>query len=192
MIPNDLFWKCANGFKWTATVIVARWVSLNEFYQILGVMMAMEWMVSSALLIKRGGFGKWCSYMAGWSIFAKVVIIAIVVGAHFLSDSVGNHFNMPGDLGPWVALAFSSQQFANLLRNSKGLDVDPPPIIDVVMKIVEKRIIQQLSGMSVETKGVSISPTGEISTNTQTATIKMPEPVALVLPSTDVVKEKIS
>lgn len=183
-----------HGAQWIVAAIVAQWVSWNASYHTLVYMMAIEWAISSALVIKRGGIAKWCNYASLWSLFAKFVTGGLVFSVNLMSDALGNHLAEPIELGSWVAIAFSLQQFITIVKNARNLDVDPPPLVDVLLSLATDKIAKIAMGVAVEKKGVSISPSGEVSTNQETTTVRPLteiEKTPLVIPATDVVKDKI-
>lgn len=177
---------------WTTGAIASRWVSLDHSYQLLVITALIEWAVSGALLIKQKGLKEWCPYAAAWGLVSKGVIVAIVYCAHEMSDSFSQHLERPIDIAPGVALAFTIQQFITIVKKSKGLDVDPPPLVDSLLKLAEKMLQQKVGGdLIVQERSTAVSPTGEVTHGEKVTTIRVADPKAdapLVVPATDVVK----
>lgn len=177
---------------WATAAIASRWVSLDHSYQLLVITAMIEWAVSGALLIKQKGLREWCPYAAAWGLVAKGVIVAIVYCAHEMSDSFSEHMQKPLDIAPGVALAFTIQQFITIIKKSKGLDVEPPPLVDSLMKLAERMLQQRVGGdVVVEEKSIATSSTGEVTHGEKVTTIRAANPkvdAPLVVPATDVVK----
>lgn len=165
------------GCKWIAAAVVAQWLSLDESYRVLGIMLGIELFVGSALTIRRNGLAKWCNYYAGWSIISKVVICFIIFGTVLMSNALGNHMAEPISLAPWVALSFSIQQFITVIKKSRGLDVDPPPLVDAIMARAEKWL-KVSADLVIEQDQVSPSKT--------ITTVKLSGSEPLVIPSSDI------
>lgn len=181
------------GVKWTSALVIAQWFSWDLAYRTLAILAGIELVTSSALVMKREGLQKWCSYAFGWAVFSKVVIAFVVYGSHLMSESLGNHFSKPIDLGPWVATAFSLQQFINLVKKSKGLDVDPPPIVEILMRLAERSLTRMSGTLVVEERSTNVSASGEVSTGQKVTSIRAADPIkdsgSLIIPASDVTKD---
>lgn len=163
------------GCKWASAAIMAQWVSLDAAYRTVMLMMGSELLVSWALFIRRNGLSKWCNYMAGWSIVAKGVIIAIIFGVDLLSDELGNHLSRPLNFGPLVALSFSIQQLITIIKKAKGLDVSPPPLVEAIMARAEK-LLKVSADIVIEQE----SPTKAV------MSVRVAQPEQLIVSSSDV------
>ncbi len=175
---------------WTSGAIASHWVTLGHSYQLLVILSCSEWVVSGALLVKQKGLVAWCPYEALWGILSKFVIFLMVFCFHELSDIFSGHLEKPIDVAPAVALGFTIQQLMTIIKKSKGLNVDPPPIVDALLKVAE-RLLQQKEGIVFQEKTVTTSPSGEIVTGEKVTTIRVAEKQTestLIIPPSDIVK----
>lgn len=145
---------------WTVLAAVAgsTFVSLPQSYQLLVSVMGASLVSGFFVALRKRSLCPWDGFN---SIIRRVAELGLLYITHEVFDAFGNHFGVPINLTPVVALIFTGIEFLALIEDCKTLGVPVPVVVTSQMKRLQDVLVNSAQA-SVETQTTRLSPAGKV------------------------------
>lgn len=174
--------------KWWAVAsaaVGATFISLPQSYQLLISVMAASFLSGFFVALRRKQLCPWDGFN---SVIRRVAELGFIYITHKVFDAFSNHFGVPMDLTPLVALMFTGIEFTSLIEDCQVLGVPVPVFVTSQMKRLQDAIGASAQ-VAIETQTTKLSPAGlVIGTEQSVTTLRPVDNAPLIVPATDVSK----
>lgn len=174
--------------KWYTIVAAATgsaFMSLPQSYQLLISVMAGSLASGFLVALRRRQLCPWDGFN---SVIRRVAELGLLYITHQVFDAFGNHFGVPLNLTPLVALMFTGIEFSALIEDCKALGVPVPVVITSQMKRLQDALAVSAQ-VALETQTTKLTAAGKVVGIEQSVTTVRPldpkEIIQLIVPATD-------
>lgn len=176
---------------WGSVVITAvgsYLLTLPQSYALLLSTMVASLLSNFFVSVKLKQVSAWAGF---FSVVRRLFEIYLLYMTHLVFDAISDHFGMPMDMAPLLALAFTGVEFVNFTEDCKTLGVPLPGFYaDRLKKLRE--VIGQTGDVVMQQQTTKLSPAGVVMGSESTiTTVTLSDQKAtapLIVPSTDINK----